>query len=86
MSARRAQGNPIFAPLLQTNTLCAPAPRKGKCREKVLQVIALNTYEGKEPYAIAGERKARVGGKEEKRPVSNMQVQKLLDTSPGVKM
>ncbi|XP_063998934.1 uncharacterized protein LOC135175037 [Pogoniulus pusillus] len=48
----------------KTNILCAPAPRKGKCGEE--KVIALNIYEANGPYAIAEERNARVGGREEK--------------------
>lgn len=39
--------------------------QKGERREKRLQVTALNTYEEKEPYAIAGERKMRVRGRKE---------------------
>lgn len=41
-------------------------PERGNVEKKSVQMIALNSSEEKEPYAVAGERKARARGREEK--------------------
>lgn len=40
-------------------------PERGNVGKKSVQMIALNSSEEKEPYGVAGERKARARGREE---------------------
>ncbi|KAK2515198.1 hypothetical protein Q9233_014505 [Columba guinea] len=58
--------------------------RKSKCGKKCLQVIAINAYEEKEPYAIAGERKARGQEKKKTCPLNPANVEDLEWTHCGL--
>lgn len=72
--------------LLWCCRLRAPAPRKGKCGEKKCSDDCLKLLWRKGALWCCRRKEGKSARERRRRPVSNIQVQNLLDTSPGVKM
>lgn len=72
--------------LLWCCRLCAPAPRKGKRGKKKCSDDCLKLLWRKGALCCCRRKEGKSARERRKRPVSNIQVQNLLDTSPGVKM